>query len=132
MKIIKLKDNCRLFFWAILVSSLLLSSCVPVVNKPVKITELEVKNKTMYVQTQTELTCIATSLTGDKITYKWSTDNGKLSGEGQKITWTSPNAYGDFHIMVTAQDIKGNSDQATTTIKVIYNPDPVPCPSCNK
>jgi hypothetical protein len=132
MKKIKCTNNCRLFLWVLLIGALLLSSCVPVVNKPVKITEIEAKNKALYVQMDTELTCFATSQTGDKLTYKWSCDDGKLSGEGQKITWTSPNAYGDFHIMVIAQDTKGNSDQATTTIKVVYNPEPFECPSCKK
>jgi hypothetical protein len=121
-----------LILMILLLSTLLYFSCIPLTNKPVKINSLQAVNNTLYVQMQTELTCTATSQNGDKLTYKWSCDDGTLSGEGQKVKWTSPNAYGDFHIMVKVQDTNGNSDQATTTIKVIYNPNPFECPSCNK
>jgi hypothetical protein len=106
-------------------------SCVPA-NNPVKIISVDVADPYMFVQTHQDLICNAVSATGDKITYTWSCDGGTLTGEGQKVNWTSPNEYNTYHIMVTAKDSKGNSDQATATITVIYNKTPFECPSCKK
>jgi len=45
-----------------------------------------------------------------------------LSGAGPVVTWRAPNSYGDYHVMVIAEDTNGGSTQATLTLSVVARP----------
>ena len=68
---------------------------------------------------------------GDNLAYRWVSTDGKIEGTGPAVTWLSPNQYGTFHIMLTVQDAKGDSETATVDIGVIPPP-ATPCPYCPK
>jgi len=42
------------------------------------------------------------------VAYNWSCDDGEISGEGPKITWTAPNASVDVTVTVIVSDVSGN------------------------
>lgn len=96
------------------------------------ISKLEATHLYVYPQGTTEIKCIATSPTGDNLIYKWSCTDGSIIGNGPIVTWKSPNKYGNFHIMITVEDSKGASDNATITISVVANKNQPACPSCGK
>ncbi len=106
-------------------------SCSPVFAKP-HITKLEATQLYVYPQGKTEITCIATAPEGERLNYKWTCSDGSLEVNGDTVTWTAPNKYGEFHIMAVAEDEKGNSDEASITIGVVVNEHPFVCPSCKR
>lgn len=75
----------------------------------------------------TEISCVASDPDGDKVRYTWSTNGGKFSGTTNEslIVWVAPSQYGDYDVTVTVEDGKGGSVQATATVTVIANQNPV-------
>jgi hypothetical protein len=104
----------------IIISILLFTSCVAP-HKVLQISKLDASTLYVYPKGKTTLNCVVSAPEGDDIAFKWSCTDGELSGSGPVVTWKAPNEYGDFHIMVIAQDPNGNSDEATVTIGVIVN-----------
>jgi hypothetical protein len=96
----------------------LTSSCTLSVDQSPKIS-----SDTLYVYPleKAELECVASSPKGDALTFKWSCIEGTFKGIGPVVTWMAPNNYGKFHIMVIAEDSKGNSSQKIVTIEVVAN-----------
>jgi len=97
------------------------SACTVSMNQSPKISSLEASHMYVYPMGKTELQCIAVDPDGDNINFKWSCTDGTFIGTGPIVTWKAPNAYGDFHIMVIAEDSKGSSSQANLTIGVVFN-----------
>lgn len=127
----KLKSSIMLII-LIIVSSLA-SACTVSVNQPPKISSLKADTTVVYPTGSTELQCIALDPDGDTMTFKWSCTDGDFSGTGPIVTWKAPNAYGNFHIMVIAEDSKGKSSEATITIGVVVNENEQQgCSSCSK
>jgi hypothetical protein len=88
-------------------------------NQPPVISSLEAKYMTLYPKAASEIKCIASDLDGDEVDFKWSCTGGDLSGAGPIVTWKAPNNYGEYHIMVIAEDGKGGSAQGTLTLNVV-------------
>lgn len=105
----------------IIIGTLLFTSCTAPHNNVPQISEIEASTLYVYPKGKTTLNCIVSDPEGDDITFKWSCTDGELTGSGPVVTWKAPNRYGDFHILVIAQDSNGNSDEATVTIGVIVN-----------
>jgi hypothetical protein len=97
------------------------TSCNPNRNKPPKISGIEASTVYVYPKGKATLNCTVTDPEGDNILFKWSCSDGTFIGSGPVITWKAPNQYGEFHIMVIAEDTSGNSDQAMLTIGVVAN-----------
>ena len=97
------------------------TSCSSNRNRPPKISGIEASTMYVYPKGKSTINCIVTDPEGDDILFKWSCSDGEFFGSGPVVTWKAPNQYGDFHIMVIAEDSNGNSDQATLTIGVIAN-----------
>lgn len=72
-----------------------------------------------------EIKCNASDPDGDTLTYDWSTTGGKFTGTGPTVSWVAPGNYGDYDITVTVKDGKGGITQATITLSVVSNLDPV-------
>lgn len=98
-----------------------LFACKIALNRPPQIAALKASDLYIYPTGTTELQCIVTDPEGDKISFRWSANDGSFTGNGPVVTWKAPNKYGDFHIMVVVDDINGNSSRATVTIKVVVN-----------
>ncbi len=91
-------------------------------NQPPVISSLEAKYMTLYPKTASEIKCIASDPDGDQVDFKWSCTGGSLSDAGPVVTWKAPNSYGDYHIMVIAEDGGGGSTQAILTLSVVARP----------
>jgi peptidoglycan-associated lipoprotein len=68
----------------------------------------------------TNLSAPATDPDGDTITYTWSAQAGTFNTQnGMNTVWTAPNQEGNYPLTVTANDGRGGSATATTTIPVM-------------
>jgi hypothetical protein len=91
-----------------------------------RITSLTAEHTTIYPLGNTRIDCVAVDPEGDNLNYTWASSDCKIMGNGQQITWEAPRSYGDFHIMVTVDDGKGNSANKVVTVTVIVR-DPSTC-----
>jgi hypothetical protein len=116
----------RAGFGMVMLLTVLFSGClVPTEakgNKPPIISSLEAEYINVYPGGASDIKCVASDPEGDALQFKWSCDGGTLTGDGSTITWTLPNDYGDYHIMVIAKDENGGSAEATLTIGVVPRP----------
>lgn len=113
--------------WALVGALLMLQSACLVgaesgSNKIVAISSLEAGTINVYPRGNSEIKCIVSAPQGDSLQYTWSTDGGVITGDGSTVYWEGPADYGDYHVMVTAKDGTGASDQATITMHVIPRP----------
>jgi len=76
-----------------------------------------------FPQTQGQFTCIASDPDGDRLLYKWTADNGTISGDGATVTWISPAATGKYNITVTVSDGKGGEASKVQEARVNVNAD---------
>ena len=108
------------------VSAALCSGCgsapEPEGNQPPVISSLEAKYMNLDPRAASEIKCVALDLDGDDVDFKWSCTGGSLSGAGSVVTWTAPNSYGDYHVMVVVKDSNGGSTQAILTLSVVARP----------
>lgn len=87
-------------------------------NNPPSITSLTADPPGLQFDSNTTITCIATDSDGDALQYKWEVREGKISGVGSKVTWTSPSKNGDFTITVVVSDGKGAETTQPLVISV--------------
>ncbi|MFH0914456.1 MAG: PKD domain-containing protein [Chloroflexota bacterium] len=71
----------------------------------------------------TSLECQAEDPDGDPLTYRWKANAGNITGQGARVSWVAPNAYGDYVITATVDDGKGGVVSKDVTITVA-------CPVC--
>lgn len=108
-----------------LAAILLLSGCtsVTVDHCPV-ISDLAASTeKTRPLQT-CQITCIASDLDGDVLSYRWASNRGDISGEGPVVNWTAPSVAGIYTVTVSVDDGKGNQAVAYLNIEVSENHPP--------
>jgi hypothetical protein len=72
------------------------------------------------------ITCVATDADGDTITYAWSAEKGQITGTGDTITWTAPEAAGSYNVSVSVTDGKGGEVKDSVTIAVTPKPNHAP------
>ncbi len=106
----------------LLLQSACLASAESGSNKIVSISSLEANTVNVYPRGNSEIKCIVSAPGGDTLQYTWSTDGGTITGDGSTVYWEGPADYGDYHVMVTAKDGTGASDQAAITVHVIPRP----------
>lgn len=70
-----------------------------------------------------EFICNASDPDGDTLTYRWSADDGTITGAGERITWRSPSAMGKYQITVTVTDSKGLEATMAKDVRVNINAD---------
>jgi len=70
-----------------------------------------------------QFTCVASDPDGDKLMYRWTADNGTISGSGATVSWKSPATMGKYKISVTVSDEKGGEATAVQEVRVIVNSD---------
>jgi hypothetical protein len=96
----------------------------PVINS------LVAEHTTLYPLGNTVVTCSASSPGGAALKYKWVCDDGTITkdpgGREDRIIYEAPRTYGDFYIMVTVDDTRGNYTSGTVTVTVIVR-DPSKC-----
>ena len=96
-------------------------------NQGLKITSLKAEHVDVYPVGNTKIQCIVSDAEGDTINYKWMCTGGSISGSGPSITWIAPNAYGDYHIMVIAEDSENGKAKSTLMLNVVARPESTSC-----
>ena len=98
-------------------------------NAPL-ITSLAAEHTTLYPLGNTTITCSASSPDGAALKYRWVCNDGTIiqdpAGNGSTVKYEAPRTYGDFHVMATVDDGRGNSVNKTVTVTVIVR-DPSTC-----
>ena len=61
--------------------------------------------------------CVVTNSTGE-LTFSWSAEKGKISGDGAIVTWTPPHVKGLVSITVKVTDAENNMDEKELVFKV--------------
>jgi len=74
-----------------------------------KITSLKADPGIINKGESSSIHCQVYDANGDSITYKWSSAEGKLNGNGETIQWTAPDSLGNYTIYCSASDIDGAS-----------------------
>lgn len=87
-------------------------------NHPPTITSLTADPAALQFASRTTLTCIASDQDGDSVQYSWQATDGTLSGEGNKVSWTSPSKGGNYSVFVVAGDGKGAETRQEIVIPV--------------
>jgi len=90
------------------------------------ISSLAAEHTNLYPLGNTVITCSAVSPQGTPLNYNWVCNDGTITGSGPSITYEAPRTYGDFHIMATVDDGRGNTASKTVTVTVIVR-DPSKC-----
>jgi hypothetical protein len=80
------------------------------INHPPIISTLTAVPSSVDINQSSTITCIATDLDGDTLTYNWTNTGGTISGSGSAIIWTAPNAAGTYTITCTVSDGNGGED----------------------
>lgn len=97
----------------------------PSANQPPQISSLTPAQTQAYPSDMIEIQCNASDPDGDTISYEWSTTGGKFTGTGPTVSWVASEQYGDYTITVTVKDSKSGITQASVTMSVVQNMDPV-------
>ncbi len=91
-------------------------------NQPPVIESLTTEWQKVGKAKSSTIRCFASDPNNDSLIYIWSVDGGNISGEGAKVTWTAPNAYGTYTITVTSTDGRGGEDSKSIHITVCACP----------
>jgi hypothetical protein len=93
-------------------------------NQPPEISGITAAQERVLPEAIIELRCEANDPDGDIISYEWSADGGKFSGNGQPVvSWIAPEQYGTYNITVTVSD-SSNITQETIQLSVVENANP--------
>ncbi|MCB9249429.1 MAG: T9SS type A sorting domain-containing protein [Ignavibacteriales bacterium] len=67
---------------------------------------------------ETEITCNAEDIDGDELIYEWKSKFGSISGIGKTVTWSAPNASGNYFVSCKVTDGKGGEAADSISISV--------------
>lgn len=87
-------------------------------NHAPTISGLTAEPPALQFASRTTLTCVASDQDGDPVQYKWEAREGTLSGEGNRVSWTSPSKGGNYSVFVIASDGKGAETRQEIVIPV--------------
>jgi len=87
-------------------------------NRNPVISSLIAKPTTVLPQGQSTISCIASDPDGDTVNYGWTASDGRVTGVGDRVTWTAPDREGTFAITVTVDDGKGGQNVAKVNVVV--------------
>ena len=87
-------------------------------NNPPAITSLTADPEWTTPSGSVQVTCIASDLDGDKLTYDWSASGGDIPSEGSATIWTAPGEVGMYDITVVVADGYGGEDTRSVSVGV--------------
>ena len=70
--------------------------------------------------------CVATSDSGDVLSYEWSATGGQIQGEGDSAIWIATDTTGDYTVTVVVTDGKGDKATGSVNITVTLKPNRPP------
>ena len=65
-----------------------------------------------------DVSCSATDIEGETLSYEWLAVKGSIDGEGPTITWTAPDSEGEYKVKVVVSDATGNQASKSVTLVV--------------
>jgi hypothetical protein len=72
-----------------------------------------------------EVTCNASDLDGDALSYTWVAEAGEISGTGPDAVWIAPEEVGMYDIVVVVDDGRGGETAASVPLISSNGPPPV-------
>lgn len=87
-------------------------------NSAPRINKLTADPRKIDLGGQTEILCSAIDDENDNINYSWSSVYGLIQGSGENIIWTAPNETGNYSIICTVTDTKGESNSDSIIVSV--------------
>jgi hypothetical protein len=87
---------------------LLASSCTG--NRQPVISSLTAEAEWIAPLGSLQVTCNASDLDGDELSYNWSASGGHITGTGPEVTWTAPEEIGGYGITIVVDDGQGGND----------------------
>ncbi len=88
-------------------------------NQPPVVESLTAEQQRVEEASNTPITCSASDPDGDELSYVWTASGGTISGEGPAVTWTAPDEYGTYTIMVEVSDGRDGIATEQLTIEVL-------------
>lgn len=92
-------------------------------NSAPRISSLSADPQSVEIAATAVVTCTASDDDGDALAYAWSVTAGTITGSGEAITWTAPDAAGSYTISCTVSDAREN---ATDSVDVTVSETVVP------
>jgi hypothetical protein len=83
-----------------------------------KIPVIERKTPVVKTARPVDIECISEDADGDRLTYTWEVPAGRVSGEGNKITWMAPDEPMRYIIKITVTDPSGSSNTAVLAFDI--------------
>ncbi|KAB2840771.1 MAG: LamG domain-containing protein, partial [Melioribacteraceae bacterium] len=87
-------------------------------NSAPRINKLTADPRKIDLGGQTEILCSAVDDENDNINYSWNSVYGLIQGSGENIIWTAPNEPGNYSIVCTVADAKGESNTDSIIVSV--------------
>jgi hypothetical protein len=85
-------------------------------NRPPSITSLVADADWTFPSSSIQVTCTASDLDEDELSYEWSTTGGDISGTDDVVNWIAPEEVGIYDITVVVDDGEGGNDTASVTL----------------
>lgn len=98
------------------------------INHAPEISSLTADPSSIDINQSTTITCTASDVDGDPLTYTWIKDYGTFEGStsGSTVTWEAPSTKGNYTITCEASDGQASdSDQVVISVTDNGNSDPV-------
>jgi hypothetical protein len=102
---------------------LLASSCTG--NRWPTITSLEAEAPWTAPLSSLQVTCNASDLDGDALSYNWSASGGNIAGTGATVNWIAPGEVGMYDISVVVDDGTGRWVTGLITLIASNGPPPI-------
>ena len=87
-------------------------------NLPPTITSLTADADWTTPSGSIQVTCDASDLDGDELSYEWTASGGDISGTGAVVNWTAPEEVGTYNITVVVKDGYGGEATRVKTLSV--------------
>jgi hypothetical protein len=85
-------------------------------NRPPTITSLVADADWTTPSGSIQVTCTASDLDEDELSYEWSTTGGDISGTDAVVNWIAPEEVGIYDITVVVDDGQGSNDTGSVTL----------------
>lgn len=77
------------------------------INNAPLINRLSASPRKMNLSASSVITCVASDVDNDPLSYVWNSSSGTLSGSGPSVTWTAPGIADNFYITCQVTDGSG-------------------------
>jgi hypothetical protein len=94
-------------------------------NRPPTITSLIADADWTTPSGNLQLTCNASDLDGDELSYEWTAIGGNISGTGAVVNWTAPEGVGIYDVTVVVTDGHGEKARRSVILSVALGTPPI-------